>query len=146
MKKDAFLAVGVKWEGTYKEAATGVISGVADEFERRSHEVPHRVNPNEILGVAYNRKDDFTYYLCVEVSQVASVPEGMTAISVPAHTYATLRKTPAISVHEAYNRIHRQMAEAAQQETDDPLSIVEVYPPKRDDANLDFLIMIPVKA
>lgn len=145
VQRDAFTAIGLKWEGTYRQAGQGLVRPTHDAMEARQHEVAHRVAPYNILGVSYNREEDFTYYLCVAVSQVESVPEGMAVVTVPAHRYAAFHKRPDIGVSEAYDAVFAYMRENGLQQAEGPLSIVEIHQPKRDQERLDFTIMIPIR-
>jgi predicted transcriptional regulator YdeE/catechol 2,3-dioxygenase-like lactoylglutathione lyase family enzyme len=125
---DSFRAIGLRWEGTWEQAAAGEIRGMSAEFLRRVGEIPHRVTPDTYVGVSYHRKEGFTYHLCVEVSSVETIPEGMVAIDVPANTYATLRQRPGETVEAAYERMHQYLREHGLRERPGQLSILERYP------------------
>jgi lactoylglutathione lyase len=125
---DSFRAIGLRWEGTWEQAAAGEIREMVERFLERVHEIPHRVRPDTYLGVSYHRKEGFTYHLCVEVSSVETIPEGMVAIDVPASTYASLRQRQGEAVEAAYERMHQYLKENGLREKPGPLSILERYP------------------
>lgn len=107
--KGEFMAVGLKWEGTYEEAAAGGIGTLQDLMADRIGELSNVIHPETLLGISYVRKDGFTLYLCFEVAEAGEVPEGMHRITVPSNTYAHVRKTKEQSVDAAYSSIHRFM-------------------------------------
>lgn len=107
--KGEFVAVGLKWEGTYEEAAAGGIGALQDRMADRVGELAAVVHPETLLGISYVREDGFTLYLCFEVAGTNEVPEGMHRITVPAQTYASVRKTKEQSVDVAYRCIHQFM-------------------------------------
>jgi predicted transcriptional regulator YdeE len=109
ISKNAFQVVGLKWEGAYDGGQMGEIGILQDLMVERINEVTNVVNPEKIFGVSYVRSDGFTLYLCVEVSEVINLPEGMVSLIIPAYTYINEWKSSEHTVEEAYNKIHTYM-------------------------------------
>ncbi|WP_237700162.1 GyrI-like domain-containing protein [Caldalkalibacillus thermarum] len=99
----AYAAVGLKWQGTFEQAAQGEIRSVIRKMQERLHEIENRVDPHFILGLSYHDiPGGFTHYSVVKVDDVFHVPEGMTSISVPALTYVSKMHTQDESIEHAY--------------------------------------------
>jgi predicted transcriptional regulator YdeE len=108
VENEGFQAVGLKWD----DPSDGDIGDLQDKMVERINEVANVINPEEILGVSYNHRDDrggFTLYLCVKVSEVDYLPEGMTSIAVPPYSCAHILKSKEQPVGEAYDRLHSFM-------------------------------------
>ncbi|SDY03884.1 Predicted transcriptional regulator YdeE, contains AraC-type DNA-binding domain [Evansella caseinilytica] len=104
--KEAFTAVGIKWTGTFSAAFEGVIRKEINAFRERMNEIEHVVNPETLLGITTKfTEDGFTYYICLEVSNAEAVPEGMSAITVPAKLYAVCSHEKGQSVDATYDNI-----------------------------------------
>ncbi|MBT2680111.1 GyrI-like domain-containing protein [Bacillus sp. ISL-35] len=128
VNKETFKAVGVKWIGTYEQAARGEIKVFHHEFLKRRNEIKHAVEPDNIFGLSYhNTKDGFTYYLALEVEDAQSIPEDMELITVPAYTFASLDYKGS-AVHEAYTRLYTWVKQNEYTLKQSDLEHLEEYP------------------
>jgi predicted transcriptional regulator YdeE len=151
VSKEAFQAVGLKWEGTFAEAGAGGIRKIQAEIHKRLEEIPHVTNPDLLLGLSYHAipgGDGFTHYAVVEVEKVEAIPSGMVSISVPTLTYAKCEHQKGQSIEQSYNNIYIWIGKQGFEENPvDHLTHFEEYPMKQDPYDKDpaFKIMIPVK-
>lgn len=128
VNKEAFKAIGVKWVGTYEQAAKGEIKIFHKEFLKRKKEIKSAVNYENILGLSYhNTESGFTYYLALEVEDASNVPEGMEALSVPSYTYA-YTEFKGSAVHEAYTKLYTWIKQNGYNLTQSDLEHLEEYP------------------
>ena len=77
--KEAFQAIGLKWEGTFAEAGAGGIRAVHRLMQERLSEIPHALHTDTLLGLSYHAVpggDGFIHYAVVEVGRIDEVPEG----------------------------------------------------------------------
>lgn len=150
VSKEAFQAVGLKWEGTFEEAAAGGIRLIHEEMHQRLKEIRHVVNGDTLLGLSYHADSDntgFIHYAVVEVEKVEDVPEGMTSIFVPSLTYAKCEHRKGQSIEKSYNNIYEWIkAQELVENHVGNLTHFERYPMNQDpyDNDPEFTIMIPV--
>ncbi|WP_243299721.1 GyrI-like domain-containing protein [Bacillus litorisediminis] len=145
--RSAFKGIGVKWSGTYEQAAKGEIRTVHQKFRNELDQIKNRVNPNIITGLSYhNDANSFTYYLVAEAENLDFIPEGMETISVPSYTFVT-SSYEGEQVHEAYTQLHQWIEQNGYILDQDELHYLEEYPvdynPLTDHPHLK--IHIPVK-
>jgi predicted transcriptional regulator YdeE len=148
-KREAFKAVGVRWQGTFQQAQAGEIKDIMQQFRTRLPELPNTINKESILGVSYDIDDKgFTYYLCCEVIGENTLLEDMVEVNVPALTYASYQHKPEENVSESYTAVYNWIKESGYQ-LDDQVNLehLEIYPsdyhPINDRPRLT--INIPVK-
>ncbi|CAM3727041.1 GyrI-like domain-containing protein [Mesobacillus thioparans] len=126
--KEAFKAVGVKWVGTFEQAARGEIKNFHHEFLKRKNEVKHAVDAENIIGLSYHiTEKGFTYYLALEVEDTQSIPDGMELITVSAHTFASLGYKGS-AVHEAYTSLYTWVKQNGYTLKHGDLEHLEEYP------------------
>src|SRR4051812_17444974 len=97
VKRDAFEAIGLMWEGTYEAAGKGEIRELLAVLQRRLPEIGGVEDREHIVGISWNEAgesrqssgDGFRYFVGVRVADGAAVPAGMTRVEVPALEYAT---------------------------------------------------------
>jgi len=65
------------------------------EFMQRTEEIKNTVNDYLIDICLQKKENEFTQLICVEVSDLNYIPEGMTGMVIPQQTYAHLK-------HEGY--------------------------------------------
>ncbi|MFD2044688.1 GyrI-like domain-containing protein [Ornithinibacillus salinisoli] len=151
VSKEAFHAIGLKWEGTFAEAGAGSIKAVHQEFQERLKEIPHVIHPETMLGLSYHAvsgSEGFTHYAVVEVEKVEVVPPGMESVSVPTLTYAACEHHTHQSIDQSYNNIYRWIKEQGYKDyAPSNLTHFEKYPMSQDPytENPEFVIMIPVE-
>ncbi|MGU3471207.1 effector binding domain-containing protein [Paenibacillus sp. D51F] len=86
--KDAFTVVGLDWDDRQLAEGDG-IPQLWERFLRRAHEIAGRVNPNELIGAGGPRESGvFGYIAGFETTDAGAVPQGLTAVTIPAYTYA----------------------------------------------------------
>ncbi|UYZ23750.1 GyrI-like domain-containing protein [Mesobacillus jeotgali] len=128
VNKEAFKAIGVKWVGTFEQAAKGEIKVFHKNFLNSKKQINNAVNPENILGLSYHITDNgFTYYLALEVEEGTTTPEGMEFISVPACTFATTEYKGA-TVHEAYTALYTWIKQNGYNLSQSDLEHLEEYP------------------
>lgn len=150
-RKEAFQAVGLRWEGTFAEAGAGGIRAVHRTLQERLVEIPYAIHTDTMLGLSYHAVpggDGFIHYAVVEVEQIDQVPDGMVTVSVPGLTYATCSHRKDQSIDQSYNHIYAWIKEQGYSEHNpDHLTHFEKYPMSQDPYSDDpeFIIMIPVR-
>jgi predicted transcriptional regulator YdeE len=148
LNKEAFKAIGVKWIGTFEQAAKGEIKNFHRGFLERKNEIECAVNPENILGLSYHiNENGFTYYLALEVEDTVAVPEGMELITVPANAFAST-EYKGTAVHEAYTGLYTWIKQNGYSINQSELEHLEEYPgsfdPLKDEPELR--IHIPIIA
>ncbi|MGG3282053.1 GyrI-like domain-containing protein [Paenibacillus solani] len=151
-RKEAFQAVGLRWEGTFAEAGAGGIRAVHRRLQERLGEIPYAIHTDTMLGLSYHAVpggDGFIHYAVVEVERIIDrVPDGMVTISVPDLTYAACSHRKEQSIDQSYNNIYAWIKEQGYSEYNpDHLTHFEKYPMSQDPYADDpeFTIMIPVR-
>ncbi|MBT2660050.1 GyrI-like domain-containing protein [Bacillus sp. ISL-45] len=147
VKKEAFKAIGVKWVGTFEQAAKGEIKVFHKKFLNSKNQIKYAVNPENIIGLSYdNTENGFTYYLALEVEEGTAIPEGMEIISVPACTYATTEYKGA-AVSEAYTGLYTWIKQNEYTLRQSDLEHLEEYPGSFDPVTdvPELKIHIPIK-
>ncbi|MEJ9218247.1 GyrI-like domain-containing protein [Paenibacillus glucanolyticus] len=151
MSKEAFQAVGLKWEGTFAEAGAGGIRAIHRMLQERLPEIPYAIHTDTLLGLSYHAFPDgegFIHYGIVEVERIEEIPAGMVSLSVPALTYAACEHSRQHSIEQSYNNIYSWIHEQGYTEYNpDHLTHFEKYPMSQDPYadNPEFIIMIPVQ-
>lgn len=84
-----------------------LIPEVAKRWSERLHAIPNRVHPELHFGIApcsssQDASDTHTYYLAVEVSDFAGIPEEFDRLDLRAALYAVVRKEPGADAREPY--------------------------------------------
>ncbi|WAH36019.1 GyrI-like domain-containing protein [Alicyclobacillus dauci] len=111
MRRNAFHAIGLKWEGTFAEAGAGGIRAVLKEMQERLHEIKQVIHPETLLGLSYNlQPSSFTHYAAVQVAVVEDIPQGMMSIFVPALTYAKCQHTKGGNIDDSYQNLFAWIA------------------------------------
>jgi predicted transcriptional regulator YdeE len=85
------------------------------ELARRLEDIPGRVEPERTFGaffVSDESEEEDGYWVCTEVEQFVTVPEGMEAVTVPPQSYAvTVHHGRADQMPKTYELLHRWIAE-----------------------------------
>ncbi|MBS4216784.1 effector binding domain-containing protein [Bacillus sp. FJAT-49711] len=148
--KEAFQAIGLKWEGTFAEAGEGAIRKIQIKLKNRLEEISNIVNPDILLGLSYHATfggNGFTHYAVVEVESVEEVPLGMISISVPTLTYATCQHRKGQNIEQSYDNMYNWIRKEGLMENNvGHLTHFEKYPMTQNPYSTDpeFTIMIPV--
>ncbi|AFC29482.1 transcription activator effector binding protein [Paenibacillus mucilaginosus 3016] len=151
IQKPAFRAVGLRWEGTFAEAAAGGIRLVQQELRGRLGEIAGQVNPEQLLGLSYHahpEAEGFVHYAVLETVPGAGIPEGMLEISVPTLAYAECGHAKGQDIQETYRLIYEWISEQGYVlNKDTELTHYEVYPVSQNpyDPDPEFTIRIPIK-
>lgn len=147
VRRDSFLAIGLKWEGTFAEAGAGGIRVVHKEMQERLHEIKHVIHPETLLGLSYHfRPGGFTHYAVVQVENVDDIPEGMVSISVPTLTYAKCQHIKGQNIDASYQNMFAWIEQQGYQLDKQDVTHFEEYPMAQDPYSNDpeFSIMIPI--
>ncbi|MNJ50187.1 Bacterial transcription activator, effector binding domain [compost metagenome] len=150
--KQAFHAVGLRWEGTFAEAGAGGIRVIHQELQQRYEEIQGIVDPDNFFGLSYQAYpggSGFTHYAVFEVSSVDHIPDGMVAIQVPTMRYAKCEHRAEQSIDRSYHNIYAWMEQQglkAPLQDGEGLTHFEVYPRRQDpySTHPEFTIMIPI--
>jgi predicted transcriptional regulator YdeE len=143
----AFRAVGLKWEGTFDQAAAGGIRAIQKQMKERLGEIAHVLHPEQLLGLSYHvQPGGFTHYSVVEVATVEDVPEGMVEVTVPALTYAVYEHRKGQNIEGSYRNLYAWIAAQGKKARTDDVTHVEQYAMEQDPETSDpeFTILIPL--
>ncbi|GIP22119.1 GyrI-like domain-containing protein [Paenibacillus sp. J22TS3] len=146
--KEGFQVVGLKWTGTFAEAAAGEIRKVHNEMHQRLGEIEHVLDPDKLLGLSYqNIPGGFTHYAAVLVDRAEEIPEGMEAVTVPASAYARYEHAKGQDISESYSRIYAWIEGQGYKPNVGEYTHLEEYPMQQDPFTPDpeFVIMIPIE-
>lgn len=152
--KQAFYAVGLRWEGTFAEAGAGGIRAIHQELRQRYEEIHGIVDSSNFYGLSYHAYPDgngFVHYAVFEVSGSSKdhVPDGMVTVHVPAMKYAKYEHQAEQKIDQSYSNIYawieQQGLKALPQEGEE-LTHFEIYPSRQDpySEHPEFTIMIPI--
>ncbi|WHX48933.1 effector binding domain-containing protein [Paenibacillus woosongensis] len=151
--KQAFSAIGLRWEGTFAEAGEGGIRAIHQELQRRRGEIRGIVDLENFYGLSYHAYPGGIGFEHCAVFEVADadeqVPEGMIKVHVPAMKYAKYEHRAEQNIGESYSSIYawieQQGFKLLPQEGEE-LTHFEIYPSEQDpySTSPQFTIMIPV--
>jgi predicted transcriptional regulator YdeE len=84
-------------------------------LKQRLSEIKQLVYPVNMIGAYiagdFSMEED-GYWACVEVNEIADIPEGMAALTVPSQKYAVIRHSgPIYEVVSTYEVLHRWIEE-----------------------------------
>jgi AraC family transcriptional regulator len=103
----AFTVVGMKLRTKAESAQMAKLWGA---FMPRSSEIKAMPNRGAMYGVMQNydaQTGEFDYIACMQAHNASSVPQGMTALSIPEQTYAVFATTLPTE-GEIYGRIESE--------------------------------------
>jgi len=146
--REAFQAVGLKWEGTFAGASAGEIRVIHTEMQKRLQEIKHVLNPDKLLGLSYHMTEvGFTHYAVVAVEQLEDIPDGMVTIAVPSLTYAKCEHAKGHSIEKSYNHIYAWIEQQGYKVHQDDMTHFEEYPMQQDPYSQEpeFTIRIPIE-
>ncbi|MNJ42328.1 Bacterial transcription activator, effector binding domain [compost metagenome] len=152
--KQAFYAIGLRWEGTFAEAGEGGIREIHQELQRRQEEIPGIADSSSFYGLSYHAYPGgtgFVHYAVFEVSDSArdEVPNGMVMVEVPTMKYAKCEHRAEQDVGQSYNNIYawiEQQGHMMLPQEGKGLTHFEIYPSRQDpySTHPEFTIMIPI--
>ncbi len=153
IKRPAFQAVGIRWEGTFAEADAGGIRILQEQFKKRLSEIQGAVQTDVLLGLSYHAfpaAEGFVHYAAVKLGEQDSetLPEGMTGITVPELDYACCFHRKGQSIDLSYKNLYAWIGEQGMKEAaPEGLTHYEEYPMSQDpyDRDPEFAILIPVE-
>ncbi|WP_409342717.1 GyrI-like domain-containing protein [Paenibacillus sp. MBLB4367] len=85
------IMVGFPVNVSFKEGVFSNIGLTKQRFMDNKAAIKHAVDPDTYWAPWYNCEVMFTYFYCLEVSELADIPEGMMGFTIPAASYATVR-------------------------------------------------------
>ncbi|WP_409253118.1 GyrI-like domain-containing protein [Bacillus sp. SCS-153A] len=145
--KSGFKALGLKWQGTFAEAAQGDIQRLFSELKEVADGIENKENPGIVKGVSYhNLHGGLTYYLCHEVSKIEEIRYGLEIVEVPSYTYAFLEHHGP-NIMDSYHILYSWIEEKGYNLDQQILEHLEEYPADYDpdEDELRAAIYIPVK-
>jgi predicted transcriptional regulator YdeE len=143
----AFQAIGLKWQGTFEQAAAGEIKELMKDFQSRSHEIKEKTHSDLLLGLSYfDYPDGFTLYSAFQVEQTAFIPIGMHSIAVPELTYAVCRHHKGDNINETYRQLFAWIDQQGYLHHKESIAHYEEYPAFQDpfDPEPEFSILLPI--
>lgn len=85
------------------------------KLKERLNEIRDVISPARLVGafiVGDFSEEEDGYWVCVEVSEIGQVPEGMVSLIVPKQKYAVIRhKGPNDEIRNTYEKLHHWMDE-----------------------------------
>ncbi|GIP40146.1 hypothetical protein J31TS4_34260 [Paenibacillus sp. J31TS4] len=97
------------------------VAAMKREFFERRGEIPNPLHPDRYISPHFSTSVLFTYLICMEVSELSAIPEGMLGFTVPARRYVGTK-----SPTDPYLVIHNYLRANGLQA--DPKSLaLEVY-------------------
>lgn len=152
--KQAFSAIGLRWEGTFAEAGAGDIRAIHEKLLQRRVEIRGIVDPGNFYGLSYHAYpggDGFVHYAVFEVADPGEeqIPEGMVKVQVQAMKYVKYEHRAEENISESYSSIYawiEQQGLKTQPQEEKELTHFEIYPSDQDpySSHPKFTIMIPV--
>ncbi|AZK45742.1 GyrI-like domain-containing protein [Paenibacillus lentus] len=152
--KQAFYAIGLRWEGTFVQAGEGSIRVIHQELQRRRGEISGIVDSSGYYGLSYHAYPGgsrFVHYAVFEVSDSGRdrVPDGMVIVEVPTMKYVKCEHRAEQDVSQSYSNIYTWIEEQGHKtppEEGKELTHFEIYPGNQDpySAHPEFTIMIPI--
>lgn len=91
LKLDTMRMVGVPVIVSFKDGDFSQIGKTKQRFMERKEEIRHAVDPQTYWSPWYSCKVMFTYFYCLQVSEITDIPEGMMGFTIPASYYAAVR-------------------------------------------------------
>jgi predicted transcriptional regulator YdeE len=89
---EAYKLVGIKVHLTDEDSSSiDSIPKAAHELKKRLNEIQHATQTHQMIGVRSaegSLTGDANYWVCVQVTQFADIPQGMETLTVPAQQYA----------------------------------------------------------
>jgi predicted transcriptional regulator YdeE len=150
--KEAYRAIGLKWEGTFAEAGAGGIRRIHEQLRERMREIPQPASMTHFYGLSYQAypgNAGFVHYAVVETTDDAGyVPEGMTAVEVPTLSYAKCEHAKGQSIDKSYRNVYEWIERQGYAAVSPgELTHCEIYSLSRDpyDPDPEFTIMIPIE-
>ncbi|WP_221567850.1 GyrI-like domain-containing protein [Alkalihalobacillus sp. TS-13] len=107
MEKE-FKMVGQSITANFPDAFPKVAMDIHDEFEKRTNEIKNAVDPNVIYAPYMCNEIVATYFGCLEVHDLESIPEGMLGLHIPATKYAKITCTNR-TIEEGYTKLFEWM-------------------------------------
>lgn len=97
------------------------VEDMKQEFFRRKDEIRNIIRPERYISPSFSSEVLFTYFICMEVSDLSEVPKGMIGFTVPPHGYAKIK-----SKGDPYQEIHEYLKMSGKQNNPRALAL-EIY-------------------
>jgi predicted transcriptional regulator YdeE len=101
VKLDQKKLIGIPVTSVFEGHGPRRIEEAKQIFLNRRHEIKNAVNNQEYVCPSFASEAVFTYFFCMEVSEIDEVPDGMLGFTIPAHSYGKTR-----SDQDPYEAIH----------------------------------------
>jgi hypothetical protein len=83
--------VGFPVNVAFKGGDFSQIGKTKERFMERRGEIKHVINPKVYWAPWYKCEVMFTYFYCLQVSDLSDIPEGMMGFTIPESLYATVK-------------------------------------------------------
>lgn len=90
VKLQEMYMVGFPVNVSFKHGDFSTIGRTKQLFMERKDEIRHAVDPDVYWAPWYDSEVMFTYFYCLQVSELSDVPEGMMGFAIPEATYASV--------------------------------------------------------
>jgi predicted transcriptional regulator YdeE len=108
--KKEFKFVGISNTAPFPSAFPQAAVKVQQKFEKRINEISNPVNNKILISPFICNGIIATYFACLEVSDLQSIPEGMIGFTVPSSEYVKITCTNR-TIGEGYNKVFRWLGE-----------------------------------
>ncbi|RNB92412.1 AraC family transcriptional regulator [Brevibacillus fluminis] len=146
--KPSFTVAGIKWEGTFEEAAAGGIRDVMQQVKKQAQVVTGGNEPDIHLGLSYHREPGrFIHLSAIQIEDGGQLPEGWETVTVEPTTYAVVAHQKGDDIEQSYRTLYAWIEEQGYVRSTDGLTHLEEYPFGQDpyDNQPAFTILIPVQ-
>jgi predicted transcriptional regulator YdeE len=126
MVKKEFTFVGISVTVPFPSAFPQAALKVQQDFEKRIIDISNPVNHKVLISPFICNGIIATYFACLEVSDLRSIPEGMIGFTVLSTEYAKITCTNR-TIGEGYNEVFRWMGENGYTQKGNNAFQMEVY-------------------
>ncbi|KIL38998.1 hypothetical protein SD70_22965 [Gordoniibacillus kamchatkensis] len=114
--------IGVSVTSPFKGHLPERVEAMKRHFYERKDEIRNAVHPERYLCPSFSSEVLFTYLICMEVSSLTEVPEGMIGFAIPPHRYARTK-----TAGDPYQVIHEFLAAQGLQADKRALALEEYH-------------------
>ncbi|MCA0757900.1 GyrI-like domain-containing protein [Paenibacillus sp. N4] len=106
VEMEEMYLVGFSVTSAFERHEPEVVEAMKRQFHSRKDEIRHAIHPERYLSPHFSSDVLFTYLICMEVSSLSDIPEGMLGFTVPPHRYAKVKTKgdPYRTIHDYLNR------------------------------------------
>lgn len=139
VEKGEMKFVGIRLQCDSLEDYQVKIPETVGEVKARTLEIVRPIDRERIFGVfkveAQSSEDG--YWVCLQVEEIESIANGFEGLSIRPSKYATLRHVGAAKdLHQTYENLHEEIAQAGYQRLPDEWTIEEYSPDHEQSTNM----------